>query len=197
MIKYKNVKRVLDVLISALGLIFALFPMLVISFLILILDGAPIIFKQKRIGRGGREFVCYKFRTMKNNAPHNLSTSQFKNVNQYVTKTGKLLRKTSLDELPQVFNVIKGDMSIVGPRPLIPEEKALHIYRKEAGIYDIRPGITGLAQICGRDELTDSRKLECDQVYTNNISFLRDTKILWRTIKKIIAAEGVKAHSDT
>ena len=192
---YKFAKRARDVILAYFLLLFAYFPMLIIALSIYIVDGGPIIFKQIRIGKGGKPFVCYKFRTMYTNAPHNLSTEDFKDASEYITKTGAFLRKTSLDELPQLLNVLAGEMSIIGPRPLIPEEKHLHSARKTMGVYKACPGITGLAQICGRDRLSNERKLECDVIYIENLSFINDIKIFKATISKIINGEGVKTTS--
>ncbi len=189
---YKTIKRILDVILAYFGLILAYLPMLIIALSIYFTDGGPVIFKQLRVGREGRPFVCYKFRTMRSDAPKNLSTEQFKNSHEYITKTGAFLRKYSLDELPQLFNVLSGDMSIVGPRPLIPEETTVHSTRKTWGVYQVRPGITGLAQICGRDRLSNERKLECDVIYTQNMCLSNDFKILTTTLLKIIKGDGVK-----
>jgi len=192
---YRHTKAVFDIILAYFMLLLAYLPMLIISAAIYFVDGGPVIFKQLRIGKGGRPFVCYKFRTMRSDAPHNLSTEEFKNATKYITKTGAFLRKTSLDELPQLFNVLSGDMSIIGPRPLIPEENDIHEIRKKTGVYDLRPGITGLAQICGRDRLSNSRKLECDIIYKENICFATDLKILRGTVTKILKGDGVKSAS--
>ena len=192
---YKYTKRLFDIFWGYILLLLAYLPMLFIALSIYFIDGGPIIFKQIRIGKDGKPFVCYKFRTMRMEAPDNLSTIEFKNAGEYITKTGIFLRKTSLDELPQLLNVLAGDMSIVGPRPLIPKEEKIHKIRKEKGVYNIRPGITGLAQICGRDNLSDSRKIECDIIYTENISFNTDMRILGRTLAKTIRGDGVKMPS--
>ena len=189
---YKFAKRFFDIIITYFLLLLAYFPMLIIALLIYAIDGGPIIFKQIRIGKDGQPFVCYKFRTMHTSAPQNLSTEEFKNASKYITKTGAFLRRTSLDELPQLLNVLAGEMSIIGPRPLIPSEKQLHSARMKLGVYKTRPGITGLAQICGRDRLSDARKLECDIVYTENMCLINDLKILNKTVSKIIKGDGVK-----
>lgn len=193
--RYKFLKRVLDIIIAYFLLLFLYFPMLIIALSIYVIDGGPIIFKQVRVGKNGRTFVCYKFRTMYTSAPRNLSTEEFKNASEYVTRTGAFLRKTSLDELPQLLNVLAGEMSIIGPRPLIPEEKELHSLRKKTGVYEARPGITGLAQICGRDRLSNERKLECDVIYAENMCLINDIKILKGTVFKIIKGDGVKSTS--
>jgi O-antigen biosynthesis protein WbqP len=173
---------------------------LIIALLIKIDSKGPVIFKQVRIGLNGKKFVCYKFRTMRTDAPKNLSTEEFKNSEDFITPIGSFLRRTSLDEIPQLFNVLAGDMSIVGPRPLIPHEKEIHAIRKRFDVYSVRPGITGLAQICGRDRLSDIKKVECDAIYVENISFACDIQIvittLWRVFSKDGVKDGKKAYLD-
>lgn len=191
MLKYKYLKRALDIFIAYFSLIFSYIPMLIIALLIYFIDGGPIIFKQLRVGKDGKLFVCYKFKTMRNDAPKNLSTEQFKNSSDYITPLGGILRRMSLDELPQLFNVLCGDMSIVGPRPLIPEETSMHKIRRSNGVYDVRPGITGLAQVCGRDRLSDNRKAECDIIYVKNMHFSSDVRILAGTLAKVFSSDGI------
>ena len=189
---YKYLKRILDIIFSYTLLIIFCIPMVVISVTIRLCDGHSAIFKQIRIGKNEKKFVCYKFRTMRTDAPSNLSTNEFSDAYQYVTRTGAFLRRTSLDELPQLFNVLVGDMSFIGPRPLIPKEKEIHKMRKNAGVYNVRPGITGLAQICGRDRLSDQRKAECDAIYSNNINFITDLIIIKKTISNVMSKDGIK-----
>lgn len=187
----RYIKRALDILLSALLIFFLLLPMLVIALAVRSESEGGAIFRQTRRGRGGKEFVCYKFRTMYTHAPKNMPASRLADRGKYVTRVGKLLRKSSLDELPQLFNVLKGDMSIVGPRPLICEEKQMHEGRIRNGVYSIRPGITGLAQVRGRNLLCDEEKLEQDSIYLSDIRLGLDAKILLSTIKKVITHEGV------
>jgi O-antigen biosynthesis protein WbqP len=187
----RYIKRALDILLSALLIFFLLLPMLVIALAVRSESEGGAIFRQTRRGRGGREFVCYKFRTMYTHAPKNMPASRLTDRGKYVTRVGKLLRKSSLDELPQLFNVLKGDMSIVGPRPLICEEEQMHEGRIRNGVYSIRPGITGLAQVRGRNLLCDEEKLEQDSIYLSDIRLGLDAKILLSTIKKVITHEGV------
>ena len=144
---YRIVKRLLDIVASAILLAVFCLPLLVIMACIRLTSEGAAIFKQRRVGRNGKLFVCYKLRTMYKDAPPNLSTAEFFDAERYVTPIGRLLRRTSLDELPQLLNVLKGDMSIIGPRPLIPEEESIHQKRQERRVYSIRPGMTGLAQI--------------------------------------------------
>lgn len=180
--KYCYLKRFFDIVMSYSMLLILYLPMLLIAAAIYFFDGSPVIFKQIRVGKNRRKFVCYKFRTMRNDAPRNLSTEEFTDANKYITPLGAFLRKTSLDELPQLFNVLAGEMSIVGPRPLIPEEEKIHEMRNSCGAYSIRPGMTGLAQVCGRDVLTDVRKAECDILYAQNMNLLTDARIIIHTI---------------
>ncbi len=185
-------KRILDVVFSFLLLFFLALPMLIISCVIAMTSKGGAIFKQKRVGRGGKIFVCYKFRTMYSYAPSNRPTSDFADADRYVTRVGGFLRRTSLDELPQLFNVLKGDMSLIGPRPLISEEITVHKMRMESGAYDIRPGITGLAQISGRDMLCDREKAELDARYANGICLSFDVGIFFKTLRRVVGKEGIR-----
>ena len=188
---YATVKRVLDVFFSSLLLFFLALPMLLIWFSVRISSRGEGIFKQARIGKNGKSFVCYKFRTMYKDAPSNTPSSDFASVEKYVTPIGRILRRTSLDELPQLYNVLKGDMSLVGPRPLIFEETEMHRMRKEAGVYSIRPGLTGLSQINGRDSITDERKAELDRAYLEAFGFIQDVKIIGKTVTGVISGDGI------
>ena len=188
---YLFIKRFLDILLSATLILLLSLPMIMIAIVISVSSEGGAIFKQKRIGRNGRAFVCYKFRTMYRNAPKNLPTSHFVNAEKYVTPVGRILRKTSLDELPQLFNVLKGDMSLVGPRPLIEDEHEIHDLRSRCGVYRIRPGITGLAQISGRDRVTDVEKARYDVRYMKSMSFKGDIKIIFNTMGSAFFGKGV------
>lgn len=185
-----SVKRIWDIFISVFLIVLFVFPVLIFMAVIRLTSKGEAIFKQTRVGRGGREFVCYKLRTMYEDAPKSVATSQLWGAERYVTPIGRFLRRTSIDELPQLINVLKGDMSIVGPRPLIPEETALHRERKKRGIYALRPGITGLAQIRGRDMLSDSEKLDADEEYKENISLSFDLKIILSTVRCVTSGRG-------
>ena len=162
-------KRALDLFLALMLALLLLLPMLIIAVAIRAESEGGAIFKQERRGREGRVFVCYKFRTMRRDAPSNMPSSLFSERELYVTRVGRFLRKSSLDELPQLFNVIRGDMSLVGPRPLICEESEIHDGRQRAGVYALRPGITGMAQIGGRNSLDDREKLEKDTYYLHNL----------------------------
>lgn len=188
----KYVKRMLDVVFSLVLIFFLLLPMLIISVAIRAESSGKVIFKQKRCGRRGRIFICYKFRTMSVDAPDNMPASDFHDRKKYITRVGKFLRRTSLDELPQLFNVLKGDMSLVGPRPLIFEEENIHARRTESGVYELRPGITGMAQVSGRNLLNDDEKLKNDCYYLDNLRFRLDFKILFRTVGKVFQSEGLE-----
>lgn len=189
---YYKVKRVLDILGAITGFIFLALPLGVLLLLIYLDDPGPVFFLQDRVGRDGKIFRLYKLRTMKQTAPAYLSTEEMENPGDYVTKTGRILRKLSLDEIPQLFNVLKGDMSLIGPRPLIPQEKDIHALREEKGVYTLRPGITGLAQINGRDQVEMEEKVRLDAEYLRKFGFLTDVSILLRTIPKVIDSEGVR-----
>lgn len=190
----RYIKRILDLVLSFFLLLFLLLPMLVIAVAIRSDSCGSAIFKQKRMGRGGRIFVCYKFRTMYVNAPAHKSAAEFSDSQRYVTRVGGFLRRSSLDELPQLLNVLKGDMSLIGPRPLICEEKEIHKRRMDGGIYALRPGITGMSQISGRNLLCDEDKLLGDAYYLENVRIWLDIKILLKTFWKVIKGEGVKAE---
>ena len=168
-------------------------PMLVIWLLVRMDSEGGGFFRQVRIGKNSKAFVCYKFRTMYVTAPHNCPTSRLENGERYVTRVGRVLRRTSLDELPQLFNVLRGDMSLVGPRPLIAEEREVHRLRRERGVYDLRPGITGLSQISGRDRISDALKVELDQRYLAEFGFMQDVKIIGATVSKVISGEGIES----
>ncbi len=178
---YKKLKRGLDLFFSICLLMFLWLPMLLIWAWIRLDTPGRGIFRQIRVGRGGKMFVCYKFRTMYTSAPPCAPSSEFAKMEKYITPSGRFLRRTSLDELPQLFNVIKGDMSLVGPRPLILSESQVHRARAERGVYDIRPGLTGLSQVSGRDGVSDELKVALDTEYLGNLSFLQDVKIIART----------------
>ncbi len=188
-------KRLFDFTVS-LFLIIVLFPVfLILSLIVLIDSGAPVIFKQYRVGKDNKLFYIYKFRTMKVNT-RNTSTEDLKEAESVITKSGRILRKTSLDELPQLFNVLSGKMSFVGPRPLIPEEKEIRQIRKELGVYSVRPGITGLAQVNGRDMLGAKEKALFDKEYVAKQSFLLDIKIMFKTVMVVLKRENISEGSE-
>lgn len=189
--RYLIIKRLIDLFIVFFLLIILCIPMILIAITIKFFDKGPVIFKQERIGKNQKKFICYKFRTMRVDAPKYLSTKEFTDSYKYITPIGRFLRRSSLDELPQLFNVLIGNMSIIGPRPLITSEIEIHRLRREYGVYHLKPGITGLAQICGRDKLSDERKAECDAIYAENISFEVDIKIFFATLLRVIKKEDI------
>ena len=191
---YMAFKRVFDVIFSVILLFFLAIPMLIIWLVIVSTSGGGGIFRQKRIGRNKEEFVCYKFRTMYRYAPVCSASkmSRIAGAEKYVTPFGKFLRRTSLDELPQLWNVIKGDMSLVGPRPLIAEEIDVHSARERCGVYSIRPGITGLAQVKGRNFIDDSKKAEIDAQYIRSMGVVQDLKILAMTVLGVAMQKGIE-----
>lgn len=186
-------KRLLDIAFSLITLVIFTIPMLIIVICIK-LDSRkePVLFKQTRIGKNNIPFKIYKFRTMSSDAPHQMATENFENPEVYITKVGRYLRKASLDELPQLFNVLKGDMSIIGPRPLIPQEKKVLAMRDEYGASKILPGITGLAQVHGRDEITDENKALYDGKYALNVNFILDISIFLKTFIDVVRSKGIR-----
>lgn len=167
-------------------------PVLLLLCLAIKLDSkGPIIFKQKRVGKNKTYFNIYKFRTMKIDTPKEMPTHLLADPDFYITKVGKFLRKTSLDELPQLFNIIKGDMAVIGPRPALWNQYDLIEERDKYHANDIRPGLTGLAQISGRDELEIDYKARLDGQYTANITPMIDLKFFFGTIISVFKSEGV------
>lgn len=189
---YKRfIKRGLDIFLSTLGIIILAPFLLLICIFIMIDSKGPIIFTQKRVGKDSTHFNIYKFRTMKVDTPKEIPTHLLDNPNFFITNTGRFLRKTSLDELPQLFNILKGDMSIIGPRPALWNQYDLIEERDKYEANSIRPGLTGSAQISGRDELEISLKAKLDGDYTQNISFILDVKCFIGTIFSVVKSEGV------
>ena len=188
---YLYLKRLLDIFLSVILIVLLFIPMLILGAAIAATSTGGAIFKQPRIGLNGEIFICYKFRTMYTNAPKNRPTAEFADAEKYITPIGRFLRKSSLDELPQLINVLRGDMSLVGPRPLIGEEAELHYLRKRCGVYAMRPGITGLAQINGRDMLSGTEKVRLDVIYTKRPSLFRDAKIIFKTVGNTLSGNGI------
>ncbi len=194
---YRVVKRILDVVVSFVALLVASVPMLVIALAIVIDDPGKPLFRQYRVGRDGKRFKFYKFRTMKTETPKYLSTSEVADPEQYITRLGRFLRKSSLDELPQLLNVLQGDMSLIGPRPLISDEYEIHQMRTRFGVYALRPGVTGLAQINGRDKVSPADKVRWDVKYLENFGFKMDMKILLSTVPKVFGGKDVAEGYDS
>lgn len=189
---YLCVKYVFDFIVSLILSIVLLVPMLLVALCIRIdSPGAPI-FTQTRIGQNGKPFKVYKFRTMDRSAPSDLPTSLFLDADKYITRIGGFLRRTSLDELPQIWNVLKGDMSFVGFRPVCTTECKLNALREAYGVFACRPGITGYAQIHGRDDLHYAKKAELDAEYLHRRSIRLDLYCLIQTVPVTISQKGVK-----
>ena len=188
---YPKVKRILDFILALIALI-VLSPILFfIAVIIKLTSKGPVMFKQKRIGKNKREFYIYKFRSMRTDTPSDMPTHMLKNPDEYITKIGKFLRKTSLDELPQLINILKGEMSFIGPRPALWNQYDLIAERDKYGANDIYPGLTGWAQINGRDELAISEKAKLDGEYVKKMSLFFDIKCFLGSIISVLKSEGV------
>ena len=184
-------KRALDLVCSGLAIV-CLSPVLaVIALWVKASSPGPVLFTQKRVGRGKTFFRIYKFRTMRIDTPHDMPTHLLENPDAFITSAGRFLRRTSLDELPQIFNIFLGQMSVVGPRPALWNQDDLVAERDKYGANDCVPGLTGYAQVHGRDELPIPVKAELDGYYAKNLSFGLDVKIFFRTIGSVLHHEGV------
>lgn len=193
---YHGTKRAMDFCIALVAVILLIIPMAILLLCVYIDDPGKVIFAQARIGKDGKPFHIYKIRTMVASAPGNLSAEEFRDARRFVTRMGRFLRKSSLDELPQLINVLKGDMSIIGPRPLIAEESGIHKLRLKYGIYQTRPGITGLAQINGRNNITTKEKVYWEIKYLEKYSLKQDLAILFGTLPKILLGTDVNKKFD-
>ncbi len=189
--KYSIIKRIIDFILSLLGLII-LSPIYLILIIAIKIDSkGPILFKQRRVGKNKKIFNILKFRTMKIDTPKDTPTHLLKNPEQYITSVGKFLRKTSLDELPQIINILIGEMSIIGPRPALWNQEDLINERDKYKANDILPGLTGLAQVSGRDELEIPVKAKLDGEYTEKMSLILDIKLFFKTILSVFKSDGV------
>ena len=189
---YQNcIKRILAVLISLTGIVCLGWLLIGLSIAIKLDSPGPVLFRQKRVGRDKRHFYILKFRTMRVDTPKDTPTHLLANPEQYITRVGKFLRKTSLDELPQLFNILLGHMAVIGPRPALWNQFDLIAERDRYGANDIRPGLTGWAQINGRDELPIEVKARFDGEYVENLSFAFDVKCFLGTIKAVLRSDGV------
>ena len=187
----KGIKRILDFILALLGLII-LSPVFLILIIAIKIDSrGPVLFRQKRVGIHKKLFPILKFRTMRSDTPHDMPTHLLENPDQYITRVGKFLRKTSLDELPQILNIIAGQMAIIGPRPALWNQDDLIAERDKYGANDVRPGLTGWAQINGRDELPIEEKANLDGEYIQRISFGFDVKCFFGTIGAVLHHKGV------
>lgn len=183
-------KRIFD-LLAALGLMLILAPLFLLSVLaVRLTSNGPVLFRSERVGKSNKLFTMYKFRTMRMDTPQ-VATHLLKEPDQFLTPIGKLLRRTSLDELPQLINVLRGEMSLVGPRPALFNQDDLIALRLAGGVDALNPGITGWAQVNGRDELPIPEKVKLDEWYLRNRSLWLDLKILGMTVFKVIRKEGV------
>ena len=188
---YKKIlKRLLDILLASAGIIVLAVPMGIIAVAIKADSKGPVFFKQKRVGLNKEYFEILKFRTMRIDTPHDVPTLDLSDPLKWITKVGIILRKTSLDELPQLFNIFKGEMSVIGPRPALWNQFDLIEERDKYNANSVRPGLTGLAQISGRDELEIPLKAKLDGEYVNKMSFTFDCKCFLKTIKSVLKSEG-------
>ena len=189
---YQNhVKRLLAIVLSALGILCLGWLLLLLSVSIKLDSPGPVLFKQKRVGQDKSHFYILKFRTMRIDTPKDTPTHLLSNPEQYITRVGRFLRKTSLDELPQLFNILAGDMAVIGPRPALWNQFDLIAERDKYGANAVRPGLTGWAQINGRDELPIDVKARLDGDYVKNLSFTFDVRCFLGTIKAVLCRDGV------
>ena len=184
-------KRLIGIMISLIGILVLALPMLILAIVIKLDTPGPVLFRQKRVGLRKKHFNILKYRTMRIDTPKDTPTHMLENPEQWITKTGKFLRKTSLDELPQIFNIFVGHMSIIGPRPALWNQFDLIEERDKYGANDVRPGLTGWAQINGRDELEIPVKAKLDGEYIEKMSFFFDCKCFFGTITSVLKSDGV------
>ncbi len=188
---YQNyVKRALDIFLSFFGLLFSAPILLVTAVVIKIFDPGPVIFKQPRVGKNKESFTVYKVRSMRVDTPQ-IATPDFENPEQYISKVGSFIRKTSIDELPQLWNIFKGDMTLIGPRPATWDQDDLMAERDKYGVHALTPGLTGWAQINGRDAIEVPDKAKFDGEYVRKISFLFDLKIFLKTILVVFKEQDI------
>ncbi len=194
---YKFLKRFFDLITSFLAIII-LSPIFLITAIAIKIDSkGPVLFKQKRVGKGGRIFTCYKFRSMKQDAPHECATSLLNDTKKDpYTRVGKVIRKLSIDELPQLFCVLFNTMSVIGYRPLIISEEKCNDMRMRLGVFDMKPGISGYAQVCGRDDVHYKNKALLDAEYVKRASLWFDFKIFLKTIKVVLCRTGNHTKKD-
>ena len=187
----KYIKRALDMILSGIGMVILIIPMLVIAVIIKLDSKGPVLFWQKRVGVHKGTFMMPKFRSMYTETPANMPTHLLQDPDRWITKSGRILRKLSLDELPQVWSIFVGDMSIIGPRPALWNQYDLIAERDKYGANDVRPGLTGWAQINGRDELEIPVKAKLDGEYVEKLSFLFDCRCFFGTILSVVKHDGV------
>lgn len=185
------IKRLFDIIVSAVALVILAIPFAVVAIFIKLDSKGPAFFRQQRMGKDGKQFQIYKFRTMRQDAPHNTATADLDNAKDKITRVGGVCRKTSIDELPQFINVLKGDMSIIGPRPVVLTETELIEMRHENGADRVLPGLTGLAQVNGRDSLSNMQKATYDAYYAQRVSFMTDFRTVIKTIWYVLLHVGI------
>ena len=193
----KVIKRLIDIVLSAIGIILLSWLYILLMFAVVIDDPGPVFFKQKRVGIHKSLFNLYKFRSMKMSTPHDMPTHMLENPDQYITRVGRIMRKTSMDELPQFFHILSGKMSIIGPRPALWNQDDLIAERDKYGANDVKPGLTGWAQINGRDELEIPVKAKLDGDYASVLhtgglkAFLFDCRCFLGTIVSVFQQDGI------
>ena len=188
---YAHVKRFLDLILAALALAVLSPLLLILAAAVKLSSPGPVFFRQKRVGIHKTHFMIFKFRTMRTDAPKDQPTHLLKDPSAFITPVGKFLRASSLDELPQLINIVRGEMAIVGPRPALWNQFDLIAERDRYGANDVRPGLTGLAQVSGRDELPIPVKARLDGDYVKHITFLGDLRLILRTVSSVARADGV------
>lgn len=184
-------KRVLDIVLSFIGIVFAAIPMLIVAVIIKLDSPGPVFFRQKRVGKNKKYFTIIKFRSMPITAPHDMATHQLENPESMLSGFQRFERRMSIDELPQLFNILIGDMSIIGPRPALWNQEDLIAERDKYGANGVRPGLTGLAQISGRDEIAIPVKARLDGEYIEKMNFGFDCKCFFGTVVAVLKHEGV------
>lgn len=189
--RYRYVKRAMDIVGAVVGLVLMAVPMVLVAVAVKLDSPGPVLFRQLRMGRHSVPFVCYKFRSMVTSAPKECAANDLQDRAHMVTRVGNFLRKSSLDEVPQLWNVLKGDMSLIGPRPLILNETWINEERAKRGVYELQPGITGLAQICGRNQVSDRDKVYFDEYYLTHYGMWLDMKILFGTVLYVLLGKDI------
>lgn len=189
--RYRYVKRAMDIVGAVVGLVLMAVPMVLVTVAVKLDSPGPVFFRQLRMGRHSVPFVCYKFRSMVTSAPKECAANDLQDRAHMVTRVGNFLRKSSLDEVPQLWNVLQGDMSLIGPRPLILNETWINEERAKRGVYELQPGITGLAQICGRNQVSDRDKVYFDEYYLTHYGMWLDVKVFLGTILYVVLEKNI------
>ncbi len=192
---YPKIKHIVDFIVALLAILILWLFFFIIAVLIKLDSKGPVFFRQKRIGKNKKEFYILKFRTMRNKTPGDMPTHLLQDADVFITGVGRFLRRTSLDELPQIVNILKGELSIIGPRPALWNQFDLVVERDKYGANDIYPGLTGWAQINGRDELPIKVKARFDGEYVERMSFTFDMKVFFKTVFNVLRSDGVSTGS--